>query len=404
MCMMITRVTLLGNKDHGKSTMIGSMLMLTRSVTKERIADAQRISRSLKRKFEPGFILDSFSEEREGGLTIDTTRAQIKYKGAAFELIDVPGHEELIHNMISGASYASFAILIISAKEGERITTQTKRHLFLAKMLGIEKIIIAVNKMDTINYSKEAFNSIKDDMLKFLRGIGLEHGNTIFIPVSAYNSDNIMSRSANMPWYKGDILLDAMSKSSGPVKKQGLLRISIQGSIGTGNSSLATGKVISGTIKKSDVVYLFPGKTLLKVAKLYVKGKEKRASHCGDDIAIKFDRRISSARGSIISGKDSEPRTSGTFQSTIFFTKEPARRVALRYNGVEIQALINVKRTIDVATGTELQRKTSMALNAAKVTVKPLKKIAFEKFSEFPELGRFTVYTKSGFSGIGIID
>ncbi|EQD45119.1 translation elongation factor EF-1, subunit alpha, partial [mine drainage metagenome] len=143
--MIVRRVTLLGHKDHGKSTLIGNLLISTKSVSEARVEDAKRTSIRLGRKFEPGFLLDSFEEEREGAMTIDTTRAQIKYRGSAFEFIDVPGHEELIKNMISGASYADSALLIVSAKKGEGITGQTRRHIFLAKMLGIERVVVAVN-------------------------------------------------------------------------------------------------------------------------------------------------------------------------------------------------------------------------------------------------------------------
>ena len=153
--MIVKKITLLGHKDHGKSTLIGNMLILTDRVNPAKLKEAQRTSKELAKRFEPGFILDSFSEEREGGLTIDTTRTEkIPHKGLAFEFIDVPGHEELIKNMMSGASQADIAVLIISAKSDEGIRDQTKRHLFIAKMLGIRKLVVAVNKMDLIGYQE----------------------------------------------------------------------------------------------------------------------------------------------------------------------------------------------------------------------------------------------------------
>ena len=158
--MEVKSITLLGDKDNGKSTTIGSMLILTKSVTEERVKEAKKISKELGRSFEPGFILDSFSEEREGGLTIDITRAQVAYKNHAFEFIDVPGHEEFIKNMISGASYASSALLIVSAKPQEGVKEQTKRHVFISRMLGIKNLVVAVNKMDAVKYKESAFKAI----------------------------------------------------------------------------------------------------------------------------------------------------------------------------------------------------------------------------------------------------
>ena len=138
--MLVKRITLLGHKDHGKSTLIGNMLILTNRINPAKLQEAERTSAQIGTRFEPGYILDSFHEEREGGLTIDTTRTEkIPYNELAFEFIDVPGHEELIKNMISGASQADIAVLIVSAKADEGIREQTKRHLFVARMLGIRQ-------------------------------------------------------------------------------------------------------------------------------------------------------------------------------------------------------------------------------------------------------------------------
>src|SRR5271154_1586737 len=192
--MDVTEVTLLGHKDHGKSTLIGNMLITTKSVSEQRINDAKKTSKKLGRNFEPGFILDSFEEEREGGLTIDTTRAQVLYKGNAFEFIDVPGHEELIKNMISGASNADFAVLMVSAKPDEGIRDQTFRHLYLAGMLGIKKILVAVNKMDKVGYEENRFDEIRSRILTFLIKTGFEKKNLYFVPISAYNAENLVSK------------------------------------------------------------------------------------------------------------------------------------------------------------------------------------------------------------------
>ncbi len=403
--MLITRVTLLGNKDHGKSTLIGSMLMLTKSVTKERIAEAERTSKALGRKFEPGFILDSFSEEREGGLTIDTTRVQVKHKGAAFELIDVPGHEELIQNMISGASYAGFAILIISAMENEGITQQTKRHLFLAKMLGVTRVIIAVNKMDAIGYSRKAFDDIKEEMLRFLGRIGFDRDSVSFIPVSAYNYDNILARSKRMPWYTGEPLMQSMLQFSKQREKDGKsLRISVQGSIESGNGTLVTGKVISGKVSKGDTVASFPEGRSFRIESIYVKGRQKPSAGKGDDIAIKPGSGPVSRRGSIICSGRQKPLVSDRLSGTVFFVREPAGKASIRYNGIELAADIIVHKVIDIATGGSLQKNSEIVLNAAKASITSRKKFAFEKFNEYPELGRFTLYSNGTFAGIGIID
>ena len=134
----------MGEKDHGKSTLIGSLLIATGAATEHRINEAKKYSKN--GRFEPGYILDSFEEERAQEMTIDTTRAEMVYKGSLFEFIDVPGHLELIKNMMSGASHGEIAILMVSMKKGEGLQPQTKRHVYIANMLGIKGLIVAIKQ------------------------------------------------------------------------------------------------------------------------------------------------------------------------------------------------------------------------------------------------------------------
>ena len=219
--MNVRNITLLGHKDHGKSTLIGNLLILTNSVTQARIREAEKYSKRLHKNFEPAFILDSFHEERMEGLTIDITRVEIAYKDVAFSFIDVPGHEELIKNMISGASYASTALLLVSAQKDEGIRDQTKRHLFIAKMLGIDHLVVAVNKMDSVGYKKEQFDSIKEGMMEFVKKIGFLDKDVSFVPVSARVGDNLVTKSAETKWYKGVSLIELIYQRSGEERKSG---------------------------------------------------------------------------------------------------------------------------------------------------------------------------------------
>ena len=271
--MIIRRVTLLGHKDHGKSTLIGNLSILTGSVTEARISDAKKTSEKLGLKFEPGFILDSFYEEREGGMTIDTTRAQIKYGDNAFEFIDVPGHEELTKNMISGASYADAALLMVSTKEDEGIKTQTKRHLFIAKMLGIERVVVAVNKMDLAQYKKERFDEIKEELSKYLTNLGFNEKNIAFVPISAYTGEGLIKNSVNMPWYKNDSLIEMLVKFSGKKKVSSEeLIVLLQGEL-NGDKKMLTGKVLSGSLLVDSKVKILPSNNEIFIKQIVVRGK-----------------------------------------------------------------------------------------------------------------------------------
>ncbi|MCL4365437.1 GTP-binding protein [Candidatus Marsarchaeota archaeon] len=403
--MKISEVTLLGHKDHGKSTLIGNLLIATGSVSEARINDAKRTSKQLGRKFEPGFILDSFQEEREGGLTIDTTRAQILYNGKAFELIDVPGHEELIKNMMSGASNADFAVLTVSAKNGEGIKDQTFRHLYLAKMLGIRKIIVAVNKMDEIRYDKKKFDDIRSNIRKFLMKIGIQEGNIKFVPISAYNAENLLKKSSKMAWYSGNTLLDLMSKESNAVRKteDKNLRILIQGYLESSDGRLILGKVISGKVKEGEFVSVLPQNIKSKIIKMYIKGRRSKSSSMGQNVALKLNATIPSGlRGSIIYTIPNSCKPTKAIQALIFSVKDVRARQTLRFNGNSLDCNINVEKVIDTTTG-DIVNKPLKPLNAAIATIGLAEPIMAEPFSKSEDLGRFVLYYKKEFSGIGII-
>lgn len=405
--MLINRITLLGHKDHGKSTLIGNLLIQTRTASEQRINDAKKTSKKLGRQFEPGFILDSFEEEREGGLTIDTTRVQINYKNIGFEFIDVPGHEELIKNMMSGASYAKFAILLVSAKSDEGIRPQTKRHLFLAKMMGIDRIIVAVNKMDYANYRKEVFESIRNDIEEFLQKIGFDRKQAYFIPISAYKADNLVRMSNKMPWYKGMTLMEAMKDAveGNEDEKDDRLRIIVQGALPSGKKVLTTGKVISGTIKSGESISIVPAGINAKAKEVYVKGKKQRIARRGENVALAFDKELKgSLRGSVIYSSTGHPRSTREIRSLVFFTRNVTKPISIKLNGNEVPCSdTDIKDVVDTGTGDKMKPGYDKTLNAADMELKLSKEIVAEPFDTSTELGRFVVYEGKEFVGLGII-
>jgi translation elongation factor EF-1alpha len=400
----IKRVTLLGNKDHGKSTLIGSLLIATGSATKQRIEEAKNVSRKLGRNFEPGFILDSFEEEREGGLTIDTTRAQITYKDAAFEFIDVPGHEELIGNMISGASYGDFAVLMVSAKDGEGITEQTRRHLMLAKLLGISRVVVAVNKMDTVAYKKEKFELIVDAVKEFCMNIGFEPGSVVFVPVSAYNADNLVKRSARIRWYVGKPLMELVYEAAS-AKKRGSngLRLLFQGTIKSGRKTLYTGKVVNGRLRRGQKIRIMPIGRNAVVNSIYVKGKEMRAASEGKNVALEILGAYAT-RGCVGFDLESNPRCGTEFEAMVFSVEKIPKKVQLRMNGSELMADVAVFGEIDLKSGRLKEARSIKPLGTGKAKVRLLENTIIESATECPEMGRFLLYDSGKFAGIGIIN
>ena len=404
--MIIRRVTLLGHKDHGKSTLIGNLSIITGSVTEARINDAKKTSEKLGLKFEPGFILDSFYEEREEGMTIDTTRAQVKYGEDAFEFIDVPGHEELTKNMISGASYADAALLMVSTKEDEGIKTQTKRHLFIAKMLGIERVVVAINKMDLAQYKKEKFNEIKDELSEYLTNIGFNEKNIAFVPISAYTGEGLTKNSANMPWYKDGSLIEMLVKFSGKKKAPSdELVVLLQGELGS-DKKILTGKVLSGSLYVSSKVKILPSNEELSIKQIVVRGKNVKKAVKDENIALSIESEVSGKiRGSVLLDKDSNKKISREIQTTIFFLRNMNGRVSILINGSRINCKsIQINKVIDIKTGKEVRGSNIKPLGAAKALIKLENKIFMERFDSVPELGRFAIYDNDKFSGIGIVE
>ena len=403
--MKIKRVTLLGHKDHGKSTLIGNLLVSTGTATKERINEAKKISKSLRRQFEPAFILDSFSEEREGGLTIDTTRAQIKYKDLGFEFIDVPGHEELIKNMISGASHADFAVLIVSVKKDEGIKDQTKRHLFLAKIFGIKKIVIAVNKMDSVDYSEKIFNDVTRDIGEYLEKIGIDKKDYESIPISAYSSENLVKRSENMRWYKGKPLMEILYQMGTKQEKKASMnfRMLLQGE----SDGRYFGRVISGMAKVSDNMKILPIGREAAIKKIYVKGKNTKRCEDGENPAIEFDEKLGFDPRGMVALPASEKFSASKKLRALVFAMEPiGLESRVRFIGNQVDAVIKFLEEINTTDGErkKMHSKELAPLNAAEVELTLAEALPAEKFDESEELGRLLFYSGNSLSGVGIIE
>lgn len=407
--MLIKRITLLGHKDHGKSTLIGNMLILTNRVNPAKYREAERLSKSLGTRFEPGYILDSFQEERTGGLTIDTTRTEkIPYNDLAFEFIDVPGHEELIKNMISGASYADMALLIVSTKREEGIKEQTKRHLFIARMLGIHRLVVAVNKMDLSGYKEEIFEEVKKELIKFIERIGFSKANIYFVPVSAYYKDNLTTKSKKMKWYRGKPLLDLLyeeAKKEDPIEaEERALRVVLQGFVDSERSFIG-GKIVSGKMKLGEKVHILPDGFKSSIREIVVKATKVKRADFGASVAVKLKDKIrSEVRGSVMTDGSDLPIVGRETKALIFVTHQLGKNPMVKFNGVDIHCKgLKILKVIDTTTGEQKKGKLKR-LDAIEAKIDFGKKMAVESFEKTKELGRFVLFSKDKFSGIGIVE
>ncbi|HJJ48877.1 MAG TPA: GTP-binding protein, partial [Methanocorpusculum sp.] len=221
-------LAVIGHIDHGKSTTVGRILFES-GVVAQHVLDAYKKEAESKGKgtFEFAWVMDSLKEERERGITIDIAHKKFETAKYNFTVVDCPGHRDFVKNMITGASQADAAIIVVSGTEGPM--EQTKEHVFLSKTLGINQIIVAINKMDAVNYSEEKYNEAKDKMSKLIASVGFKPAETPFIPISAFCGDNIKTASANTPWYKGTTLLAALDDFKQPaMPTDKALRLPIQ--------------------------------------------------------------------------------------------------------------------------------------------------------------------------------
>lgn len=290
------KIVVTGDVDSGKSTLIGRLLFESGSLSKGVIEDVGDICRRLNTDFEFAYLLDSFEEERRNQLTIDTTQVFCKVKGGReFVFIDVPGHKELIRNMLCGSSYADTAILVVDIDKS--IAQQTRRHALILKFLGIEQIIVVFNKMDSTGFDKNAFNNAKENVIEFFKKIAIQP--KYLIPISAKQGENLLQESKKMVWYDGPSLISALNTYS-KEKKVGDFRFPIQDIYNLDGERIAVGRIISGAVKKGDTVRILPLNKERKVKAIKDFKKNLSFSEDPKSIGLILDDMQDLMRGQII--------------------------------------------------------------------------------------------------------
>jgi bifunctional enzyme CysN/CysC len=306
------RVVMTGEVDHGKSTIAGRLLHDTGSLTEGRVEELKEICERRGGLQEWSFLLDAFQAERDQAITIDTAQAQFKTAKRGYVLIDAPGHLEFLRNMFSGAAEADAAVLVIDAERG--LQEQTVRHAQVLSLVGISQVIVAVNKMDVVNYDPNVFEKISAEISKILTPFAV-------IPLSARNGEMIVERGVNMPWYKGPVLTEAFDKLDIPaVLTHGPLRFSVQDVYRERGQHIFVGRVESGVLKRGDELLFAPYAEEAKVESVAVwpHDPEKTEAHAGEAVGITLNRQISAGRGGLASHTDNAPALSHMLKTKIF--------------------------------------------------------------------------------------
>ena len=244
-------LAVIGHIDHGKSTTVGRLLFETGTVPPHIIESYRKEAESKgKGSFEFAWVMDSLKEERERGITIDIAHKRFDTDKYYFTVVDCPGHRDFVKNMITGASQADAALLVVAAPDG--VMEQTKEHVFLARTLGINQLIIGINKMDVVKYDEKRYNEVKEQLSQLIKMVGYKPDAINFIPMSSFVGDNIGKRSANTSWYKGPTVLEALNMLVEPEKPTNLpMRLPIQDVYSiSGIGTVPVGRVETGIMKK----------------------------------------------------------------------------------------------------------------------------------------------------------
>jgi len=376
-----------------------------------------------KESFKFAWILDKLKEERERGVTIDLSFVKFETKKYYFTIIDAPGHRDFIKNMITGASQADAAILVVSARKGEfeagmSPEGQTREHLILAKTMGINQVIVAVNKMDATEppYNKQRYEQIVAILKKFMKSLGFDVNKVPFIPVSAWTGENLIERSPNMPWYNGPTLVEALDQYIQPPQKpiDKPLRIPIQNVYSiTGVGTVPVGRVETGVLKVGDKVVFMPPGVVGEVRSIEMHHQPLEKAEPGDNIGFNV-RGVSKKdirRGDVAGHLDNPPTVAEEFTARVFIIWHPTA-ITVGYTPVihahtaSVAArIVEIQAKIDPRTGQIVEKNPSFIKqgDAAIVKFKPIKPMVIEKYSEFPQLGRFAMRDMGKTVGIGVV-
>ena len=398
------KFVIVGHVDHGKSTLIGRLLYDTNSLPEGKIEEIKEICNRLGKDIEFGYVMDHLEEERDQGITIDTTQIFFNTQKRSYVIIDAPGHVEFLRNMITGASQAEAAVLIVDAVEG--VKEQTKRHAYILSMLGLDQVIVAVNKMDLVHYDQKRFLEVRDELLNFLRELTINP--TYVIPISASEGDNVAKSMNRIKWYAGPTVLQALDtfrpKES---SREKLLRFVVQ-DVYNIDRRIIVGRVESGTIREGDSVKILPSGEETRIRTLEEFLKDPLEAEAGKCIGITTEDKLFIQRGDVICHPLDLPNVTETIRANIFWMdRAPLKKDSslwFRCATQEVACRIDrIHKVINSSTLSINEDASEVKVReVADITIKTDKPVVVEEFNRIPELGRF-VLGRSNVSAGGII-
>ncbi|MDR1030422.1 MAG: GTP-binding protein [Treponema sp.] len=402
-------IVITGHVDHGKSTLVGRLLTDTRSLPEGKLQAVQDSCKKNGRVFEYAFLLDALDDEQKQGITIDSARIFFKSKLREYIIIDAPGHIEFLRNMLSGASRAVAAVLVIDALEG--VAENSRRHGLLLSLLGISQVLVAVNKLDALQYDEQVFNSIRQEYGTYLETLKVKP--LAFVPISAREGKNISTRAPEMPWYEGKTILEVLdSFHNPPSNEHGFFAMPVQDVYRFSNDNdqrrIYAGTIVSGEVKVGDEVRFLPSRKTAHIktievwnapSKVIAKTNEASGFTLEEDIYVK--------RGEVMIRTDEQApvRVSTEIKANLIWLGEKPltfyKPYLFKLGSAKVDArLERIERFLGDRDGdyTELRRH-----DCGCVTLRLSRPIGVSSFYDNPSLGRFVIVDAYNAAGGGIV-
>ncbi|TFF83866.1 MAG: translation elongation factor EF-1 subunit alpha [Promethearchaeota archaeon] len=417
-------LVIIGHIDHGKSTMMGALLIKTGAVTDREARELEKIAKEYDRpSWSYAYVFDKLKEERQRGITIDLAFRKFETKSKYFTIIDAPGHADFVKNMITGASQADAAILVVSGKKGEMevgiaANGQTREHAYLAQTLGVKQLVVAINKADNYEYSEDRYNECKESISGLLKQIGYPVKNIKFVPTSGMTGENLTDKSDKMPWYDGPTLIDAIDEFEIPPKPTDKpLRVPIQDAYRIkGTGVVPVGRVETGILKKNDKIVIMPTGFQGEIRSIEMHHEEIPQAEPGDNIgfSIRGIELKDVGRGDCMGHPTDVPTVvlpSGNWTGQIIVIWHPTA-IAQGYTPVihahtaQVAAkFMELTKKLDQKTGAVIEDSPKFIKRneAAIVKMQPIKKLCIEKYEDIPEMGRFAVRDMGRTVCVGIV-
>ncbi|MEQ1850157.1 MAG: adenylyl-sulfate kinase [Chthoniobacteraceae bacterium] len=412
------RVVFVGHVDHGKSTLIGRIFYDTKSLPDGKVEQIRAACKEEGMEFEYAFLLDALLEEQAQNITIDTTQIQFQTAKRPYVIIDAPGHKEFLKNMITGAASADAAVLLIAANEG--IREQSRRHGYLLSLLGIKQVVVAVNKMDLVDFQQDVFEQVVKDYTAFLAEIGLEA--RAFVPISARSGINVASRNgepsavsnpkSGMPWFTGPTITDMLDSFEPPKPLNDLpLRFPVQDVYRFDDRRIIAGRIEAGSLKVGDTLTFSPGNKTGVVKSIETwNASVKTSATAGESIGITLTEQIFVERGHVASHEGEPPLESNRFKARLFWMGKRdllmGERYKLKLTTQELDAeVVAIDRIIDASTLETVQgnRRHIAKNDVAEITIQTRGALAFDNADRNALLGRFVFVDQRQVAGGGII-